>query len=157
MRSGGHSSGKKETSRGSGAAAAKGKGDGGIRIARVEREVQSLISRFLASSYKGELPGLVTVAMVRMPPDLKTAKVLISFFNATDKEEAEGVLLLQKRAPEIQKFLNDKLALRFCPRLTFVRDETTDKVMKIDKILREIDDQSSRASTPASPATSSDE
>lgn len=142
--------------RGSGPAAPKSRGDG-IRVARVEREVQSLISRFLAGTYKGELPGIVTVAMVKMPADLKTARVYISFFNASDKEEKEGVLLLQRRAPEIQSFINDELGLRYCPRLTFLRDETTEKVLQIDRILQDLDSQKSGASTPASPTEPSDE
>lgn len=142
--------------KGGGGASPKGRGDG-IRVARVEREVQSLISRFLAGAYKGELPGIVTVSMVKMPADLKTARVFVSFFNTSDKEEKEGVQLLQRRAPEIQSFINDELGLRYCPRLTFMRDETTERVLHIDRILRDLDDQKPGASTPAAPADSSDE
>lgn len=133
--------------------AKKTKGDGGIRVARVEREVQGLISQFLAGTYKGELPGIVTVSMVRMPADLKTARVFISFFNATPAEEKQGVQLLQRRAVEIQKYINDKLALRFCPRLTFMQDEATEKLIKIDQILRDLEvpkQQTPRASKPDS-------
>lgn len=139
-----------------GASGNKMKGDG-IRVARVEREVQSLISRFLAGAYKGELPGLVTVSMVKMPADLKTARVFISFFNAAEKEEKEGVQLLQRRAPEIQSYINDELGLRYCPRLTFMRDETSERIIEIDRILQDLDTQKSGASKPASSTETSDE
>lgn len=134
----------------------KMKGDG-IRVARVEREVQALISQFLAGAYKGELPGIVTVSMVKMPADLKSARVFITFFNANEKEEKEGVQLLQRRAPEIQSYINDELGLRYCPRLTFMRDETTDRIIEIDRILQDLDTQKSGASKPASATETSDE
>lgn len=119
--------------------ATRGKGDGGIRVARVEREVQSQIARFLMSSYKGELPGLVTLSLVKMPADLKSARVFVSFLNATPAQEKKGVQMLQRRAAEIQRFLSDNLELRFCPKLTFEADHSTEKIMRIDRIIHELD------------------
>lgn len=135
-------SGRSGGARGGGRSGGHGltsKGDGGIRIARVEREVQSLISQFLAGSYKGDLPGIVTVSHVKMPADLRTAQVAVSFLNASPDAEKEGVRILQRRAPEIQHYINGRMPMKYCPRLTFEVDKTTERLLKIDQMLRDID------------------
>lgn len=111
----------------------------GIRIARAEREVQGHVAQFLASAYKGELPGFVSVVRVTMPPDLRSARVSVSFLQVTPEEEKEGVLLLQRRAPEIQRLIADRMPMRHCPRLTFEIDRSTQQVLKIEGILRDLD------------------
>ncbi|MFN8791487.1 MAG: 30S ribosome-binding factor RbfA [Bdellovibrionales bacterium] len=114
----------------------KNMGDG-RRIARVEKEVQIQIASYLQSGFSTPLPGLVTVAHVKMPADLRTARVFISVLGADDQTD-EVIETLQERAFEIQDFIGRKLKMRYCPKLTFQLDHTTDQVLKIEKILHEI-------------------
>ena len=77
----------------------KNVGDG-RRVARAEREIQTNVAQFLIRGFKTPLPGLVTVASVRMPGDLRTAKVYVSVLG-TDDQKKEALELLQERAFEV--------------------------------------------------------
>ncbi|MGZ3768031.1 MAG: 30S ribosome-binding factor RbfA [Bdellovibrio sp.] len=117
----------------------KNMGDG-RRVARVEREVQATIAQFLIRGFKNPLPGLVTVAQVRMPADLRTAKVYISVLGSEAQKE-ETLDLLQQRAFEIQNYIGKELKMRYCPKLTFFPDHTTDQVLKLEKILFDLEEE----------------
>ena len=115
----------------------KNVGDG-RRVARVEREIQATIAQFLIRGFKSPLPGLVTVASVKMPADLRMAKVYVSVLGS-DKQQEEALELLQDRAFEIQNFIGKELKMRYCPKLTFYSDHTTEQVIKVEKILHELE------------------
>lgn len=117
----------------------KNMGDG-RRVARVEREVQTTIAQFLIRGFKGQLPGLVTVAQVRMPGDLRTAKVYVSVLGS-DEQKEQALELLQERAFEIQNYIGKELKMRYCPKLTFYPDHTTDEVLKVEKILHGLEEE----------------
>lgn len=117
----------------------KNTGDG-RRVARVEREVQQTVAQFLISGFRLPLPGIVTVARVRMPGDLRTAKVYVSILG-DPKLLDEAVELLQERAFEIQNYLGKELKMRYCPKLTFYPDNETEEILKVEKILQELDNE----------------
>lgn len=117
----------------------KNTGDG-RRIARVEQEVQKTIAQFLITGLKVRLPGLVTVARVQMPADLRAAKVYISVLGA-DEEREKVLELLQSQAHHIQNYIGQELRMRYCPRLTFFQDNTTEHVLRVDRILMELEEQ----------------
>jgi ribosome-binding factor A len=110
----------------------------GRRTARAEREVQQAIANFLISGFKLPLPGLVTVANVQMPGDLRTAKVFISVLGAPENLQ-EAVKILRERAFEVQNFLGKELKMRYCPKLTFHADFNTEQVLKVERILAELE------------------
>lgn len=131
----------------------KNMGDG-RRVARVEREVQSVISTFIIQRLQRELPGLITVARVQIPADLRQARVYVSLLQ-TNVEElnespqvkvlAEAVKILQSWAPEIQDEIGHKLNMKYLPKLTFFPDESTEKILKVEKIISEISKNPSQA------------
>lgn len=121
----------------------------GRRVQRVEKEVQQAIAAFVLRDLQGELPGFVTITGVRMTADLRNARVAVSIIvpdqtgsapaaEAERKARAEAVDILQSWAPEIQDHLNAELAMRFCPRLTFVPDDTTERVLHVESVLRDL-------------------
>lgn len=114
----------------------KNMGDG-RRKARVEKEVQQIISQYLIRHLQSELPGLVTVSRVQMPADFRTAKVFVSCFSegASEKEIIET---LKHWIRDIQDEINRSLQMRYCPKITFYIDETTENILKIEKILSDI-------------------
>lgn len=114
----------------------KNMGDG-RRQARVEMEVQRIVAQYLITHLRGEVDGIVTVASVKMPADLRTANVYISVLNHEGKV-SDLIKFIQRRAPEIQRFIGDNLKMRYCPKLTFFEDEMTEKVLKIESILKDI-------------------
>ena len=118
----------------------KNMGDG-RRVSRVEKEVQMTIAQFLINGFKTRLPGLVTVAQVRMPADLRSAKVYVSVLGADDQKD-EVIDILQERAFEIQNYIGKELKMRYCPKLTFYPDHATEQVLKIEKILHDMNPSS---------------
>jgi ribosome-binding factor A len=112
----------------------------GRRVARVEREVQQTIAQFLISGFKLPLPGLVTVARVQMPGDLRTAKVYISVLGEPDHLQ-EAVKLLQERAFEVQNYLSRELKMRYCPKLSFLPDANTAQILKVERILADLEEE----------------
>lgn len=115
----------------------KNMGDG-RRVARVEREIQATIAQFLLRGFKTPLPGLVTVANVKMPADLRAAKVYISVLGSEDQQD-EVIEILQERAFEIQNYIGKELKMRYCPKLTFYSDHTTEQVLKVERILQDLE------------------
>jgi len=131
----------------------KNMGDG-RRVARVEREIQNTIAQFLIRGFKVPLPGLVTVASVKMPADLRAAKVYVSVLG-DEKAQEETIDLLQERAFEIQNFIGKELKMRYCPKLTFYVDHATEQVLKVERILSDLEAER-KSKEPKSSETESD-
>lgn len=110
------------------------------RVSRVEQEIQKTVAQFLISGFHSPLPGLVTIARVIMPADLRTAKVYVSVLGS-DEQREKAIDILQERAFEVQNFIGKELKMRYCPKLTFYIDDTTEHVMKIDRILHELEEK----------------
>ena len=107
------------------------------RVSRVEKEVLHQIAQFVVSG-KLHLPGLVTITRVMMPADLRSAKVYVSVLGS-EKQRDEAIELLQERAFQVQKFVDQQLRMRYCPKLQFFADDTTEQIMKVDRILWELE------------------
>ena len=85
-------------------------------------------------SYGG---AMLTLAQVRVSPDLNYAKVYLSLF-ATSKTKEE-VLELVKKDTKTLRFELGKLVrnqLRVVPNLSFYIDDTLDHIEKIDELLK---------------------
>lgn len=116
----------------------KNTGDGRRKI-RVEKEVQEVISNFILRQLKSDLPGLITVTRVQMPADFRTANVYVTYFSTDEADKDTDVAeILQTWARDIQDEIGHVLKMRYCPKLTFRNDETTEKIIKIERILSEI-------------------
>lgn len=114
----------------------KNTGDG-RRVAKVEREVQAVVAQYLIGGFRYPLPGIVTVARLHMPPDLKHARVYVNVFG-TDQDKAEAVKILNKHRKEIQSQLAKKLAIRYTPTLEFFIDEGPEQMIHITGLLKSI-------------------
>ncbi len=126
------------------------KGDG-RRVSRVEKEVHASIATYLIRSFRFEY-GIVTVTKVILTADLRSARVYVSLMEGIGSEPAPtktgdhtAVLLseLKHEAVEIQNHIAHELKLRFVPKLQFYKDETTDKVLAIEKTLFDLKKQDS--------------
>ncbi len=129
--------------------------DANRRVSRVEQEVQKTVAQFLISGFRFPLPGLVTISRVMMPGDLRTAKVYISVLG-TDPERESALETLQERAFEVQNYIGKELRMRFCPKLTFYMDHTTEHVLKIDRILHELEKTKNEALKKSQPESAED-
>lgn len=93
--------------------------------------------------------GLVTVTRVQMPADFRTAKVYVSFFSSNETE-VDFLKVLKKWAVDIQGEIDHKLKMRYCPKLTFYEDESTESILKIERIISEISKNKSETDTESS-------
>ena len=120
-------------------------GNDGRRIARAEKEVQLAVAQYILHGLNERLPGIVTVSHVKMPADLRSAKVFISVLGS-ENEKDQVMEILQDRARFIQNHLGEHLRMRYCPKLSFYSDTTTESVLKVERILKELQDQKAAAS-----------
>ena len=85
--------------------------------------------------------GMVSIASVKMTPDLYEARIYLSLFQVKD---AEAVLeKFKDLSSEIRGELGKRMRhqLRIIPQLTFYLDDTLDYVFKIEKLLDDIKKQ----------------
>lgn len=114
----------------------KNTGDG-RRIAKVEREVQAVVAQYIIGGFRYPLPGIVTLARLHMPPDLKHARVYINVFGS-DADKVEAVKILNRYRRDIQSHLAKKLAIRYTPTLEFFVDEGPEQMIHITNLLKTI-------------------
>ena len=82
--------------------------------------------------------GMVSIASVKVTPDLLEARIYLSLFKV--KEPASVMKIIESRAWEIKKELADRVKhqLRRIPVLHFYLDDTLDYVFKMEEILSNI-------------------
>lgn len=115
----------------------------GRRVSRFEHEIQSIVSLYIIQNLQSELPGLVTIGRVHVPADLRTANVYVSLLDMSEEKNIEkkekdlqsALKILQSWAKDIQGEIDRKLKMKYVPKLTFFADESTEKILKIEKLL----------------------
>lgn len=106
-----------------------------------QKKVSRLIMRDLAVYFQqnGDLyakGSMLTVTVVRVSPDLGSARVYLSVFGLHEPEDA--VKKVNDRSWEVRKALAAKVRhqLRVVPELHFYVDDSMDEAEKIDDLLK---------------------
>jgi ribosome-binding factor A len=104
----------------------------------LNEEMNTIFQRLGLSMIDG---GMVSIASVKVTPDLLEARFYLSFFQVKDAKAA-----LQKiadRHHDIKKELTARVRhqLRSMPVLKFFQDDTLDHVFKMEEIFKKIDDE----------------
>jgi len=102
----------------------------------LQQELSQIIQK---ETRKDQKDFFVTVQEVETAPDLKTAKVWISIFDTeiNQKEQKKIISELQNRSFEFQKILNNRLKLKFIPKLTFKLDTSGEALQKVDRLIED--------------------
>jgi ribosome-binding factor A len=110
------------------------------RLARVEEAIREVIGDALAGEIKDPRVGFVTVTDVRTSPDLRHAHVHVSVLGDERQRESsmEG---LRSAHGFLQQRIAGQLRLKRTPTLQFHYDATTDSAMRIERLLREEQEQ----------------
>jgi ribosome-binding factor A len=108
-----------------------------VRVQRFEKEIGQVAARFLIGNTRPFLRNLVTVQRVEVPPDLKSAKILCSFYGADDAVPAD-LETLKSFSAELQREIGRSLKTKHTPRVTFVRDRGLEHLFFVDERLKEI-------------------
>jgi len=110
------------------------------RREKLSSQIIKDISAILHTQMKDPRLGLVSVTRVTLTPDLSEAKVFVSVLGA-DKEKKLTMSALRHARGFVQRELSHRLAIRQCPAIEFVRDDSIEKTIKltskIDKLTKE--------------------
>lgn len=98
----------------------------------IRHELQQLIQR----EVKDPRVGFATVTDVETSPDLRHAKVYVSVMG-TDEEADATMTALQDARSFLRHALAERITMRRVPELDFARDQTLDRAMRIEALLRE--------------------
>ena len=101
----------------------------------LEKELNDIFQRLGLSMMDG---GMISIASVKITPDLFDARIYLSLFKV--KDAAATLNNIKERAWEIKKELTARVRhqLRSMPQLTFYIDDTLDYVDKMEQIFKEI-------------------
>lgn len=86
--------------------------------------------------------GFMTITNIKSSPDLRQAKVYVSFIGNDDEKRA--LKALKEAVKPIKKILAQRTNLRFTPELFFFRDETIEELQRIDNLFDKIKSESTR-------------
>ena len=104
----------------------------------LEKELNEIFQRLGLTMLQG---GMVSIAGVKITPDLFDARIYLSFFKVSDP--IATLKIIQDRTWEIKKELTARVRhqLRSMPQLNFYIDDTLDYVDKIEKLFKDIKTQ----------------
>ncbi len=115
------------------------KGLRGERLSsQFREEIYNAISTDLRDKYP-ELSAIISVTQADVAPDLKSARVYISIYDADAERKQNSFKIIVKNAGYIRHKLSQILRLRTVPELRFALDESMEYGEKIDKLLKEIE------------------
>ena len=127
---------------------------GTVRQQKYGKLIQKELSEIFLRDKRGVLGNaFISIAEVRMSPDLAIAKVYVSMMLAKDKQ---GILeRLDQHKKEIRKALGDKIRnqARIIPELIFFIDEVEENAMKMEALIKSLNIPP--ASLPDRPASGS--
>lgn len=118
------------------------------RTVRLNSLLKEVISDVIRTHVKNpSISGIITVTRVEITKDLHYAKVYISVIG-TDKEKEETMHALRSAAGFIAVTASKMVVMRYFPELHFVFDDSVEKQIRIETLLKEIRDERSSRITP---------
>ena len=113
------------------------------RMRRVDEAIRQVIGDAVAD-LKDPRVGFVTVTDVRTSPDLRHARVYVSVLGARGRpsgsEQRQATLDgLRSAHGYLQTCIAGELRLKRTPALEFAYDDTTDRALRVDALIEEIE------------------
>ena len=106
------------------------------RMRRVDEAIRQVIGDSLAGELKDPRVGFVTVTDVRTSADLSHARVYVSVLGDAVQRE-ESLAGLRSAHGFLQGRIARELAFKRTPTLEFAYDDTTDRALRLEELLRE--------------------
>ena len=107
----------------------------GRRPQRLAEQIREEISGLMVSGLKDPRIGFATIIEVRLTPDLRVARVLVSVLGTAEEQE-ETLEGFRAAAGFIRRTLAQRMKLRRVPELEFRLDHTEEQAARIDELLR---------------------
>lgn len=113
-----------------------------------QNRLNSLLKEILSEIISREIHDpsispLITVTKVSITKDLKHAKVYISVIGDKKNDMLEKINSYKR---QITNIAFKKVSMRYFPELTFILDTSLDNFFKVDKILKDIQDERNSSS-----------
>lgn len=111
------------------------------RPKRVAELIKREVSKILLSQTSDPRLKHFTIARVEVTPDLKLARIFISFISSSFSETGseEHFKALQKALGYIKKELSKRLVIKSLPEIQFVPDSTLEKAFQVVELLKRIE------------------
>ena len=112
-----------------------------IRKAKVESQLKREISMIIMQDIKDpRVHHLISVTGVSLSNDIRIAHVFVSVMG--DEKAKKGAMAgLNSAAGFIRKEIGESIRLRYNPEIKFELDETLDEQMRIERLLKTIEDE----------------
>jgi|GEM_PF-195480 len=107
-----------------------------IRLQRVNRQMEHIISRIVTQELRDPRCGFITIVGARVAPDLKTAHVNFSVLG-TDAQKRSAGRALESARGYIQARAAKEVQLKYTPVIAFHLDESAERDIRL---VRQIDD-----------------
>jgi len=110
-----------------------------IRQEKVSKLIQQELAIIFQQNSKSMFAGaFITVTVVRMSPDLRSARVYLSFFTNSGTDKSELIEMVKEKGSAIRGILGNKVGkqLRNVPELHFYHDNSLDYAQEIDDLLK---------------------
>ena len=108
-----------------------------------QQKYSKLIQKELSDIFLRDKRGIldnafITIADVRMSPDLSVARIYISMLLVKDKERVLENITLRKS--EIRKALGNRIGkqVRIVPELIFFKDEVEENATRLDELIKNL-------------------
>lgn len=105
-----------------------------FRIEKVNSLLAKEVSAILNKKIREIGLGFITVTKAECSKDLRSARIWILIL---DKDKGRNLKILKDNIRQIQAELNQKIELKFCPKIHFRLDKSEDNYNKIDKLLKD--------------------
>ena len=105
---------------------------------RVDEAIRQVVGDAVAGELKDPRVGFVTVTDVRTSADLRHARVYVSVLG--DAEQREATMAgLRSAHGFLQGKVASELHLKHTPALELFYDDTTDRALRVDALIEELD------------------
>ncbi len=111
---------------------------------RVSALIQRELSQVIQRDVKDPRVAFCTVTHVEVSSDLKYVDVKVSVIGGNEQKE-NTLIGLKSAAGFLRREISKRLSLRYSPELRFSLDDSVDHLMKIDGLLKEIDNENEAA------------
>jgi ribosome-binding factor A len=108
-----------------------------------QQKYSKLIQKELSDIFLRDKRGIldnafITIADVRMSPDLSVARIYLSMLLVKEKEKVLENITLRKG--EIRKALGNRIGkqVRIIPELIFIKDEVEEKATRLDELIKNL-------------------
>ena len=109
----------------------------GQRMRRVDEAVREVLSDALGHrDLKDPRIGFVTITAVKTSADLRHARVYVSVLGSDDERE-QTLAGLRSAHGVLQRRVAGELRLKRTPTLEFTYDDTTDRAMRLERLLED--------------------